>query len=101
MGETLLECCLFSGFAKEKRDLLAIFAQACEGETVIGFIALLLEGKRRQRMAKSMCYHSSDSGIDERGPEQEARHGDVEMRQSEIGGKRPQNDRIGHERAEF
>ena len=60
--------------AAEQRDLLAVLAQPRQREAEIGFVTLLLEVEADQRLADQCVSHVASAGVDERAPDQEARH---------------------------
>ncbi len=85
-------------FAAEKCDLLAVFAQAREREAEIRLVALLLEIEADQRAPDQMGEPGGEHGVDERDPEQEARHAHIGARKGEARRQRPQDHREGDER---
>ncbi len=75
----------FVVFAAQQRDLLAIFARACESEAEISLEPLLCEIEIDQRAADPMGYERAGAGIGERDPEQHAGDDDGEAGQGEAG----------------
>ena len=72
------------GLAAQQRDLLAVFAQTGQTEAEVRLVLLLAEIERDQRMADPMGEPGADRGVDERDPEQQARHDDGEAGEREL-----------------
>ena len=82
-------------FAGHQRDRLGIVGDARDGETEVGFVALLRELQRDQPPADQVRDRGADARIGERGPDQVAGEGEIgaEDRQGRGGGEAPQDDR--------
>ena len=79
--------------ALEKRDLLAVFADAREIEAEVRLDRLLAEVKPRQAAADELGDACREASVKDRDPEQKARDSHAEDRRVEGVGNPPQDDR--------
>ena len=94
-GETPLELAALDRLATHQRDRLGMVGHARDGETEIGFAALLHEIERNERPADEMREHHAERGIAHRYNDQIAGERDIDTEQRQRRDRRNSPEDVG------